>query len=114
MKSNTPTVKRFLSISGLPLSSDAEHFETLLEGKKFRLERIVSQGHTTPSEQWYDQPAEEWVLLLAGRASLEFEQGSMTHLTAGDCILLPARMKHRVSYTSYNPPCIWLAIHFES
>ncbi|MGA1199705.1 MAG: cupin, partial [Candidatus Latescibacterota bacterium] len=28
-----------------------------------------------------------------------------------DHILIPAHKKHRVTHTSTDPPCIWLAIH---
>ena len=34
-----------------------------------RIERIVSRGHTSPPDFWYDQPQAEWVIVLAGSAA---------------------------------------------
>jgi cupin 2 domain-containing protein len=33
-------------------------------------------------------------------------------LNKGDYIYIPHKLKHRVTYTSTNPVCVWLAIHF--
>ena len=55
--------------------------------------------------------ADEWVILLPGEASLAYADGSKIKLTAGDYLLIPAHQKHRVEYTSSEPPCIWLAVH---
>lgn len=90
---------------------DEEFFETLSEGAGFRVERIVSQGQQTPDGQWYDQPADEWVILLQGEAGLEWADGSITHMRAGDWVMLPAGLRHRVHHTSRQPACLWLAIH---
>lgn len=91
--------------------SDRELFEPLLETNQLLVERIISTGQTTPESEWYDQPRDEWVLLLQGEAQLMYEDGSTIDLKAGDYLLIPAHQKHRVSYTSSNPACIWLAIH---
>ena len=50
-----------------------ERFDTLLRHPAFKLERIVSRGHATASGEWYDQEADEWVLLLKGAAALRIE-----------------------------------------
>lgn len=50
-----------------------EVFQALLEGGRFRLERIVSAGQATPAGEWYDQEEDEWVVLLSGSAVLRFE-----------------------------------------
>ena len=89
---------------------DAEEFTELLRSKNLRIERIVSSGQTTPAGKWYDQDEDEWVALIQGEAVLEYENGEKVQLSAGDHILLPAHCRHRVAYTSANPPCIWLAI----
>jgi len=34
-------------------------------------------------------------------------------LGKGDYVLIPPMQKHRVVYTSQEPPCIWLAVHFQ-
>lgn len=89
-----------------------ELFETLLTQENVVIERIVSQGQTTPSGKWYDQDKNEWVILLQGKAELSYADNSRIKLTQGDYLYIPAHQKHRVEYTSINPVCIWLAIHF--
>lgn len=111
MNDKLPEVKNLIN-GALPGAKWApEHFEPLLTGGPFRLERIISHGHTTPPDQWYDQPHDEWVLLAAGKASIEIEEKGFIHLAAGDYVLLPAGMRHRVTYTSAEVPCVWLALH---
>lgn len=90
---------------------DEECFETLSESAGFRVERIVSQGQQTPAGEWYDQPSDEWVVLLQGEAALQWDDGSITHLRAGDWLMLPAGLRHRVHHTSREPACLWLAVH---
>ena len=51
------------------------------------------------------------MILLQGEAELSYADGSTIKLSAGDYIFIPARQKHRVDYTSSEPPCIWLAVH---
>lgn len=89
----------------------AEHFEVLAAGKDIRIERIISTGQTTPDGEWYDQRQDEWVILLQGEAKLAYEDGSTRALKSGDYVFIPAHQKHRVEYTSVEPPCVWLAIH---
>jgi cupin 2 domain-containing protein len=88
----------------------AEVFETLVEGSA-KIERIISQGQTTPENEWYDQETDEWVLLLQGQAVIFIEDKGEIHLSAGSYLLIPAHEKHRVTYTSESPACIWLAVH---
>lgn len=76
-----------------------------------KIERIVSSGQSTPEGQWYDQPRDEWVALLQGEATLQYEDASEVTLTAGSHLLIPAHTRHRVARTSPTPPCIWLAVH---
>ncbi len=90
---------------------DSELLEPLVTGNDTLIERIVSTGQTTPPGQWYDQNRDEWVVLLQGKAIVSYEDGSQVKLKRGDYLLIPARTKHRVDYTSVDPPCIWLAIH---
>jgi len=49
--------------------------------------------------------------LLQGEAELAYADDSRIKLKAGDYLLIPAHTKHRVEYTSIEPPCIWLAVH---
>jgi cupin 2 domain-containing protein len=99
------------SIFDLPaVLPNQEILEILITEKAIRLERIISTGQITPIGQWYDQSDHEWVILLQGFAEISYEDGSKVSLKAGDYLLIPAHQKHRVEFTSNNPPCIWLAI----
>ena len=99
-------------LSSLSEKSQSEIFESIISSPNIKIERIISTGQITPQGQWYDQKKDEWVILLQGEAILSYEDGSNINLKTGDYILIPAHLKHRVEYTSENPPCIWLAIHF--
>jgi len=83
----------------------------MLQGLSFRAEHISSFGVSSPPDFWYDQDLPEWVALLQGTASIEFEEGTL-HLKAGDHLIIPEHLKHRVPATS--PDASWLAIHFEA
>ena len=41
-----------------------------------RIERIISHGHASPADFWYDQAQHEWVIVLKGAARLQFEDGT--------------------------------------
>jgi cupin 2 domain-containing protein len=88
-----------------------EFVEILLSTGTIRLERIISKGHSTPPGEWYDQGQDEWVALLQGEARLGFDDGALQTMHAGDWAIIPAHRRHRVDFTSIDPPCIWLAIH---
>jgi len=88
-----------------------EKFEQIVFGNNIQIERIISTGQTTPSGQWYDQELDEWVILLQGEAELSYADDTKIKLKAGDYLLILAHTKHRVEYTSIEPPCIWLAVH---
>ncbi len=90
---------------------DEEFFETMLTGNDCRLERIISNGHSTPVGQWYDQELDEWVLLVQGKATLEFENRLLISMNPGDYLFIAAHQKHRVASTSTDPACFWLALH---
>ena len=89
-----------------------EIFEDIISNPGILLERIISTGQVTPEGEWYDQERDEWVLLLQGEATLQFEQSELLELKPGDYVFLPAHLKHRVVHTSIKPPCIWLALHY--
>ncbi len=106
--SSQPTGNLFHLPSLLPAE---ELFETICEYPNLRLERIVSSGQTTPPGQWYNQAQDEWVIVLQGEATLTYDNGSNLSMSPGDYVLLPAHTRHRVDFTSQEPPCIWLAVH---
>jgi cupin 2 domain-containing protein len=89
----------------------AELSEMLLDTDCFKIERILSDGQITPDGFWYDQPGDEWVILLQGEAVVEFEEIGKTTLAKGDYLWIQAHARHRVTYTSNAPQCIWLAVH---
>ena len=93
------------------LAGDQEVFDILARGVGARVERIVSRGQTTPAGEWYDQDDDEWVVLLQGHAELTFEDGTRHDLHAGDWLFIVAHARHRVSATSVEPPCVWVAVH---
>jgi len=88
-----------------------EMFEKILNGNDVMIERIISKGHITPEGDWYNQEKDEWVLLLQGNAVIQYEDLTETKMTKGDSLFIAAHQKHRVSYTSSDPHCIWLAVH---
>jgi cupin 2 domain-containing protein len=91
--------------------SPDETVDVLAEGPEVRVERILSAGHVTPEGQWYDQDRDEWVALIEGRARLVFDDGTDLELGPGDAVFLAAHRRHRVAWTSAEPPCVWLAVH---
>jgi cupin 2 domain-containing protein len=98
---------------GAPGDVHQEHAACLLEARHVRIERIVSLGQESPPGFWYDQPWAEWVVVLAGAAGLRFEgEAEVKVLSEGDYILIPARAKHRVEWTSKDHPTVWLAVHY--
>lgn len=98
--------------SHLPEVLVTEAFETLFQNRALRIERIVSKGHVTPDDAWYDQDWDEWVLLIKGKATLLFENSlKPMELDAGDYVFIAAHRKHRVTWTDPQQQSIWLAIH---
>lgn len=99
---------------GLPEERADEDFATLVETGQLKLERIVSNGQSTPAGEWYDQDRDEWVLLLRGRAGLRFEDEAFDRtLEQGDCLNITAHRRHRVTWTDQNQPTVWLALHYQ-
>ena len=93
-------------------SSGQEQFLTLFENEDVKIERIVSRSHSSPIGFWYDQSEDEWVMILRGYATLEFEGGELVEMKEGDHLAIPSHVKHRVSQTS--PDAIWLAVHIKT
>ena len=95
--------------SPLPAAAPAEHFELLFAGGACRVERIVSHGQASPPGFWYEQPEDEWVVLLQGSAELALADGARLMLEPGDWVELPAGCPHRVEATAGCT--VWLAVH---
>lgn len=104
--------------SNIPNALQEELFTTLVESKSdsIRIERIVSQGHCTLEsdgrQEWYNQEQSEWVIVVEGRAVLEFEDGSELEMQVGDYVNIKARRRHRVKWTEPNRNTVWLAIFY--
>lgn len=97
--------------SGQPLPPDEESLETLLERPGIRIERIVSRGHASPADFWYDQDEHEWVFLLRGAARLRLEgPDEEIDLRPGDHLEIPAHRRHRVEWTDPAGETVWLAV----
>ncbi len=95
----------------IPEQAAQELFTTLLDSPGVRVERIVSYGTSSPEGFWYDQPRDEWVIVLQGAARLALTD-RVVELRQGDFLNLPAHTKHRVEWTTPDEPTIWLAIHY--
>src|SRR4051812_5952033 len=74
-----------------------EVFTTLFASGAARVERIASNAHASPPGFWYDQRDDEWVVVLRGEATLEFDDGPALTLSAGDWVTIPAHVRHRVA-----------------
>ncbi len=97
----------------IPASLSDELVAVLLESSNVRIERIVSNGHASPDDFWYDQDQHEWVMVLRGAARLRIEnQEQPIEMKPGDYVNLPAHTKHRVEWTTPDEPTIWLAVHY--
>ncbi len=91
-----------------PLPIPEELITVLAESSHARIERIISMGQVS---DWYDQSEIEFVALLEGSAVIEYNSGKPpVCLSKGDTLLIPAHERHRVSYTSAEPPCVWLCV----
>ncbi|CAG4885775.1 cupin domain-containing protein [Paraburkholderia gardini] len=111
-----PETGNLFDVAG-PTGPD-ERFDTLIDRTGLRIERIISTGQASPEGFWYDSPHEEWVLLIAGAAALEFETPSedivRPHMMQpGDYVRIPAHCRHRVAWTDAGEPTFWLAVHYE-
>ncbi|MCG5500624.1 cupin domain-containing protein [Ectothiorhodospira lacustris] len=97
----------------LPKDLKSEVFEDIVRSSPVRIERIVSKGHASPDSGWYDQDENEWVMVVEGKASLIFEDGSKCDLSAGDYINIPAHVKHKVAWTDPDEITVWLAVFYK-
>jgi len=94
-----------------PKPSEGEECRELYENRIVKVERIVSRSHSSPPDFWYDQDEDEWVMVLKGRAVLEFAEGAVV-LGEGDYLTIPKHLKHRVRETSEET--VWLAVHVKT
>ena len=97
----------------IPEKPTQEELTTLVSSGGLRIERIVSCGQASPPGFWYDQPQDEWVIVLAGSADVAFENGDApVRMRPGDYLHIPAHRRHRVAWTDPSQATVWLAVHF--
>lgn len=94
------------------IDKDKEEFTKIIKNKSITIERIVSNGQKSLNDFWYEQEENEFIVLLQGEASLEFEDKTLA-LKVGDFYNILKGVKHRVTYTSLEEPTIWLAIFYK-
>ncbi len=102
--------QNLFNLNNLPPPRE-EFFEDILRTPDLLIERIISTGQATPPGEWYDQDRDEWVMLVRGKAVIQFESGDTTELAEGDHLLIPSHCRHRVEETSTDPPSFWVAVH---
>jgi cupin 2 domain-containing protein len=95
----------------LPQNFPNEIVETIVHAADVRIERIISHGHASAADFWYDQPQHEWVIVLKGAARLQFEDG-LVEMKVGDFINIAAFTKHRVDWTTPDEPTVWLGVRY--
>lgn len=96
----------------IPENLNNECFEEIIRSENVVIERIVSKGHTSPENGWYDQDKDEWILLLKGSAKILFFNDEAVELSVGDYLNIPAHQKHKVVWTDPATETVWLAVHF--
>lgn len=89
-----------------------ELIETIFNTDDIKIERIVSRGHSSPKNFWYDQDKNEFVMLLNGEAKLLFEDNKEITLKPGDYLTIPLHTKHRIEWTSPDEDTIWLTVFY--
>jgi cupin 2 domain-containing protein len=100
-------------LADLPPELPSELVSTMLAAARVRIEQIVSHGHVSPRDFWYDQDQHEWVVVLKGAARLQFEDEEQpVEMKPGDYLNIPAHRRHRVEWTAPNELTIWLAVHY--
>lgn len=101
--------------AALPGAAATEAVDLLASAGAVRIERIVSHGHCSPPDFWYDQDEHEWVALLQGEARLRFaDDDRVVRLHAGDHLTIAAHCRHRVEWTQPDVDTVWLAVFYRA
>jgi len=99
-------------LDAIPAELAQELFEDIVSTDQVRIERIVSRGHSSPVQGWYDQPQAEWVMVVRGQAVIAYPDKPAITLGEGDYVTIAAHEKHRVECTAPDEDTIWLAVHY--
>ena len=106
-------MKRSL-FDNIPVELPDELIEVLVQSGDVRVERILSRGHSSPDDFWYDQKTDEFVLLLKGRAGLALEGADeVIIMEAGDYVEIKSHVRHRIEWTAADEDTVWLAVHYK-
>ena len=99
--------------SGIPSDIPEEFIETIMQSPDLRIERILSKGHSSPPDFWYDQDENEFIPLLKGSAGLSIEGlNQEVVLNSGDYLNIESPVRHRVEWTLEGVETVWLAIYY--
>lgn len=101
-------------LKNIPRALPEELIEVLCQSREMWVERIVSRGHHSPEEFWYDQDDHEFIVLIKGKARLRFENRTdPVELGPGDYLEIKAHVRHRVEWTPPDEDTVWLAVYFQ-
>ena len=101
------------------LSEKEEVVRILTENENVKIEKIISTGQMT---DWQESDKNEFVILIQGKAEIEYFENNdyqrntnnkKLQLVRGDTVLINKGERHRVSYTSKEPCCVWICIFFD-
>jgi cupin 2 domain-containing protein len=95
-----------MNIYNYQIPPKGEIFDTLLEDKNIKINRIVSSDIL--DDELYIQDEDEWVVLIKGSATIEMD-GREIYLKSGDTLFIPSKTPHRVVKTQRDT--LWLCIH---
>lgn len=83
---------------------------TVYESDVLKIQTIKSFGFKSAEGEWFDQNEEEVVLIIRGRAVLQFDDKNVS-LEKGDKYIIKRHEKHRILYTSKN--CEWYCVYIK-
>ena len=99
----------------IPAVLTEELVQPLITAPAVRIEKIVSRGHCSSVDFWYDQEIDEFVALLKGSAGIRFEgRREILELRPGDTLNIPAHVRHQVVWTDPEIDTVWLAVHYRA
>ena len=127
LSENDANVKIFL-VADAKERANRRYKELVKKGENVKIEEIISTGQVTG---WQESDKNEFVILVQGNAEIEYYENKnlktneniiknqkntndmKLQLGKGDTVLIRKGERHRVSYTSKNPCCIWICIFFD-
>lgn len=104
-------IEKYNIYEKVQIDKTEETFFEIFKNDKIKVEKIVSNGQSSPLNFWYEQKENEYILLLEGFAILEFGDFEV-ELKKGDCLNINSMQKHRVKFTSQEEPTIWFAVFY--